>query len=166
MTRRALFHFLVGRRGTAAVEFALVLPFLLAVVGGLVDFGFVFFDQCKLAAAVTAGSQYAFSQGQINQTAQAADVQSKVQNALALAGATVPLPSPPTLYCVTRNTASIPPTTSFTSQTITAGQTCASGNLPGTYMTITATFIYTPIMPFYSHVASTTLQETAYVRLF
>jgi Flp pilus assembly protein TadG len=166
MTSCARTRFLVCGRGTAAVEFALILPFLLAVVGGLVDFGFVFFDQCKLAAAVTAGSQYAFSQGQLNQTAQAADVRSKVQNALALTGATVPLPSPPTLKCVTRNTTFIPPTTSFNSQAITAGQTCASGNLPGTYMTITATFIYTPIMPFYSHVASTTLQEIAYVRLF
>jgi hypothetical protein len=33
-------------------------------------------------------------------------------------------------------------------------------------VTITATFIYAPIMPFYSDVASTTLQEIAYVRLF
>lgn len=165
MTGRALSQFLVTRRGTAAVEFALILPFLLAVVGGLVDFGFVFFDQCKLAAAVTAGSQYAFSQGQLNQTAQAADVRSKTLNALALAGTTV-IVGGPTLYCVTRNTTSIPPTTAFNSQAITAGQTCVSGNLPGTYVTITATFIYAPIMPFYSDVASTTLQEIAYVRLF
>jgi Flp pilus assembly protein TadG len=165
MTRPASPELLVARDGTAAIEFALILPILLAVIGGLADFGLAFFDQCQLAAAVTAGSQYAFSQGQLNQTAQASDVQGKVQNALALAGASITITGP-TLSCVTRNTASSPPTTSFSNQTIAAGQTCNSGNLPGTYMVILATYNYSPIMPLYSQLARTTLRETAYVRLF
>jgi Flp pilus assembly protein TadG len=165
MTPPALRAFPVARNGTAAVEFALILPILLAIVGGLIDFGFAFSAQCELAAAVTAGSQYAFSEGQLTQTAQAQDVQSKVKNALALAGATVTVAGP-TLYCVSRNTASTPPTTTFSTQTMTAGENCPSGNLPGTYMTITATYTYVPIMPIYSQFAGATLQETAYVRLF
>jgi Flp pilus assembly protein TadG len=165
MTRPAFAGFLAARNGAAAIEFALILPFLLAVIGGLIDFGLAFFDRCALAAAVTAGSQYAFSQGQLNQTALYQDVQSKVQNALSLTGALVNA-TPPTLHCVSRNTASNPPTTSFNSQTITAGQTCLSGNLPGTYMVITATYTYTPLTPLYGSLASTVLQETAYVRLF
>jgi hypothetical protein len=87
-----------------------------------------------------------------------------VQNALNLAGASVPLPTL-ALYCVVRNTAATPPTTTL-SGPMTAGQNCPSGNLPGTYVTITATYTYVPIMPFYSRLASTTLREIAYVRLF
>jgi Flp pilus assembly protein TadG len=165
MTKPAFSGLLVARSGVAAVEFALIMPVLLAVIGGLTDFGLAFLDQCELAAAVTAGSQYAFSQGQINQTAQAHDVQQKVQNALALVGASVTVTGP-TLYCVTRNIAANPPATSFNSEAAVAGQTCKSGNLPGTYVVITAAYTYSPIMPLYSQVARTTLQEVAYVRLF
>jgi Flp pilus assembly protein TadG len=157
---------LAARSGTALLEFALIAPILLAVIGGLADFGLAFFDQSQLADAVTAGSQYAFSQGQINQTAQATDVQQKVQNALTLAGASVTITGP-TIYCVTRNTAANPPTTSFSTNAAVAGQPCNSnGNLPGLYMTITASYTYSPIMPLYSQLAQTTLQEVAYVRLF
>jgi hypothetical protein len=43
--------------------------------------------------------------------------------------------------------------------------TCASGNLPGTYVGINATYTYSPLMPFYTSFASTTLTEAAIVRL-
>jgi Flp pilus assembly protein TadG len=152
-----------SRSGTAAIEFALITPVLLAILGGMADFGLAFCDQSKLAVAVSAGAQYAFSQGQASQTATSSDVQSKVQNALALAGSSVAV-TPPALYCVSRGTSSTPPSSSISAGTV--GQNCADGNLPGTYMTITATYAYSPLLPFYSQITNTTLRQAATVRLF
>ncbi len=42
-------------RGAAAVEFALVLPFLLAVVFGILEYGWIFYEQFNLAGAVRDG---------------------------------------------------------------------------------------------------------------
>jgi Flp pilus assembly protein TadG len=45
----------LGDRGAAAVEFALVLPFLLAVVFGILEYGWIFYQQFNLAGAVRDG---------------------------------------------------------------------------------------------------------------
>lgn len=44
-----------GERGAAAVEFAFILPLLLALVGGIIDFGFGFYSQVGLAHAAREG---------------------------------------------------------------------------------------------------------------
>ncbi len=46
-------------RGAAAVEFALVLPILLLVVFGIINFGFIMTQKAALANAVRAGARYA-----------------------------------------------------------------------------------------------------------
>jgi len=43
------------QRGSAAVEFALVLPLLLTVVFGMAEYGWIFYQQFNLAAAVRDG---------------------------------------------------------------------------------------------------------------
>jgi Flp pilus assembly protein TadG len=50
------------RRGTAAVEFALVAPFLLLLLGGIVELGRAVYDSAALAGAARAGAQYAWIQ--------------------------------------------------------------------------------------------------------
>ena len=57
---RALLKFRTGnrarrQRGAAAVEFALVLPVFLAVVFGVIEYGWVFYQQFNLAGAVRDG---------------------------------------------------------------------------------------------------------------
>jgi Flp pilus assembly protein TadG len=47
-----------NQRGAAAVEFALVLPILLLVVFGIINFGIVLAQKSSLANAVRAGARY------------------------------------------------------------------------------------------------------------
>lgn len=44
-----------GRRGAAAVEFALVLPLFVAVLFGVIEYGWVFYQTFSVAAAVRDG---------------------------------------------------------------------------------------------------------------
>lgn len=47
-----------GDRGAAAVEFALVLPLLLLLVVGIIQFGRIFSMQIQLSGAANAGARY------------------------------------------------------------------------------------------------------------
>lgn len=70
-----------GRRGTAALEFALALPLFLLLLGGVVDFGMINFYLSALTHAVSAGSEYALLKGN---TVTGAAVQTVVQGAVIL----------------------------------------------------------------------------------
>ena len=50
---------LLRERGAAAVEFALVLPLLLSVVGGTLDFGRLYYQQVVLSNAARDGARLA-----------------------------------------------------------------------------------------------------------
>jgi Flp pilus assembly protein TadG len=162
---RNLFH---NCDGVAAIEFALILPVLIVIVGGLTDFPFAFSDEIQIAAGVADGAAYAFSQAQnvsgSAPTVSSSDVQSKVLASISLPNVQVTV-SGPTLDCVSTNTTSTPPVATLTPAT--AGSTCGpSKNPPGTYMVIVASYLYTPIMPLYSELTSTTLTKSAVVRLY
>jgi Flp pilus assembly protein TadG len=68
------------QRGGLAVEFALVLPLLLAIVFGTVDVGRLVMSQCMLSYAVSVGART----GAAFNTAAFANVQTAVQNASAI----------------------------------------------------------------------------------
>ena len=66
------------QRGAQALEFALVLPVLLALLTGVVDYGYYFFQQHSVVASVRDGARYAstlncndFSVGEIESNAEA-----------------------------------------------------------------------------------------------
>lgn len=48
-----------SRRGTASVEFALVLPLLLSLLFAIIEFGFIFKDQLSLQQAAREGARVA-----------------------------------------------------------------------------------------------------------
>ncbi len=52
-------RFFRSERGQAMVEFALVLPFLLALLCGIIDFGWLYYNQITLNNAAREGARYA-----------------------------------------------------------------------------------------------------------
>ncbi len=52
-------HFRRRESGQAMVEFALVLPILLAVLCGIIDFGWLYYNQLTLTNAAREGARYA-----------------------------------------------------------------------------------------------------------
>jgi Flp pilus assembly protein TadG len=157
---------LMDRRGVAAIEFALVAPVLLFFLGGITDFGLLTVGQSQLANGVAQAAQYALLQGP---SVSAANVQTMVQSGSSRAGLSATVTaviSGPACYCVTGEPAAlVTPSTALTG-TFTCTGTCPTSEAaPGAFLTITASFIYQPLMPFYSKLASTTVPESATVRL-
>ena len=157
---------LSDRRGVAAVEFAIVAPVLLALLGGTVDFGLATSGKSQLANGIAQGIQYAMLQGP---SASAATIKTVVQNGSSRSGMTAPVTvtvTGPACYCVSGS----PVVLSNPSTPLTATHTC-NGTCPpnavarGAYVIITASFVYKPLMPFYSKLASTTISQTVTARL-
>ena len=140
-------------RGVAALEFAIVLPVLLALLGCLADFGLAFWYKGLLAASVAQGAQYAFL---ARMNLSTAAVQGIVGRKLSLPPDAVVVTAP-ACGCAS----GMPATVSGTA----CGATCPNGATAGAYVTITARYAYTPIMPLYSWLAGTTLVESTTMRL-
>lgn len=64
-----------SERGQAAVEFALVLPFLILIICGVIDFGRILYTANALTGVCERGARYA----SINPSKTNAEIQSKVQ---------------------------------------------------------------------------------------
>jgi Flp pilus assembly protein TadG len=154
------------RRGVAAVEFALVAPVLLALLGGAVDFGFMMSGKSELANGLAQGVQYAQLQGP---GVSAATVKSVVQTGSSRSGVKTPVTvsvTGPACYCVSGQPAAL----STTSTPLSAGNKCAgtcpgTATAPGAYLIIATSYVYQPLMPFYSNITSTTVAEAVTVRL-
>jgi Flp pilus assembly protein TadG len=143
------------RRGVSAVEFALALPVLLVLMGGLTDLGLLWRARGRLAAAVNAGAQYAMLAGT---RVASASVQAAVQGATTLSPLSIAV-SGPACYCTSTGTGG-----GLSLTAATCGSTCSSGAAAGTYVMLSASYTYQPIMPLFSQVETTTLTEQAVVR--
>lgn len=149
--------FLRARRGVAAVEFALVSPLLLMCVGGLADFGLALADKGRLASAVAQGAQYAY----LNPTTvTASTIQTIVVASASLSGMTASNVSVtgPLFLCVA-------PTTPPQILTATVTTTCPDGTNAGSYVEITASYVYPTLMPASSQLVNTTLTEAVTARI-
>lgn len=150
------------RRGTAAVELALVLPLYLSMTGGLIDFGLYFHDSLLLRYAVQSAGQYAFASLQAANPTGVPPVSSIQQVASAASGLgsiTVSVSAPgPSCFQDSSSPASL------TSGSY--GTACPNGNPVGTYVVITASYSYQPIMPLFSMLVSQTITASNTVRLY
>ncbi len=136
------------RKGSAAVEFAMVLPIILTCLAVLTDFGLASLARGSLATAVATGAQYAATTGPaVNPSA----IEAIVHDRLA---ATVTVQGP---ECGCISDAALAP--------VQCETRCPDGTRPGLYIAITARHRYTPILPFFSRLAPVDLTDTAQVRL-
>src|SRR5579859_4698490 len=131
-----------NRGGVSTVEFALATPFLIAVLTVLVDFGMGFYEKMQVGIAAQAGTQYALVHGWDSQA-----IQNAVTNATTVAGlAATPAPS---------KSCGCPSGSTVTAADCSAG--CPNGLSPGTYITVNAQALYTPLMPYPLFGSSVTL---------
>ncbi|MDE2005753.1 MAG: pilus assembly protein [Rhodospirillales bacterium] len=144
---------MMGKRGIAALEFALVVPVFLIMLAGGADLGFMAWDRGLLANAVAQGGYFAALTGTSVTQSQ---ITSVVTNATGLAGVTASITGP-TLYCASGT----PPTLSAAP----SSGDCTDGTKPGSYVTITAQAPAFSIGQAMAGFGATTLTETATVRL-
>ncbi|MCB8875907.1 TadE/TadG family type IV pilus assembly protein [Acidisoma silvae] len=141
------------RSGVAAVEFALCLPLLMIMMGGITDLSLEMRSKMLLATGVSnAASEAIATKG----SATAATLQTLVTDSSGLTGVTT------TVSALAYECASGTPATLKASS---SGSTCTSGGTAGEYQTITAKYTYTPLMPAFSAVVKTALTETATVQV-
>lgn len=138
--------FLHARDGIAAVEFALVAPLLLLVVGLVVDFGRGIHAQLRLGAALHAAAQYAASNGGsvTPQTAPAF-----LSTLRGIVSGTVAFPQPPAVDARFNNAASGSNASNFYcvtgyrpvtwASTGTSSASCGGSLMSGKFVSITAT---------------------------
>lgn len=87
---------LQGRRGQSLVELALLLPFLLWVVAGVVDFGRIYYYDNVAINAARSGARVAADHGKTDAEAQAAAVADAGSRLPGMTVAVTPTPRPAT----------------------------------------------------------------------
>lgn len=140
-------------RGVASVEFALIVPLLLLLLGGLADFGIAFWTKGLLASSVAEGAGYATLVGT---SVTPAAIQNIVGQRLALPASSVTVTGPG-CRCL------------YGSPVVNVVQACLvfcpDGSVPGNYVGISAQYTYTPLLPFYSQLTTPVLTEATWSRL-
>lgn len=151
------------RRAVAAVEFALIVPFLAIVLAVATDYGFKEWSRSCLINAVAQGAYYAFLTGP---NVSVAAVQTLVQDATSLTGVAVnKRPSPVVgCYCPSGTPATIGTTPLSTTFPCTTPCNDGTGTTAAPYLVITATYTPIAIIPYYSGLSGS-ISETATVRL-
>ena len=144
-------------QGSAAVEFAVTAPILMLALAGIADFGLALRSQIALANGVANASYYAFLKGKTaDPTALAKTLGGIIQKSSGLPSATSQVSGP---FC------GCPSGTPIVVAGKPCAQTCTDGSSPGSYVAISATYAYAPIMPGLALAANTQLTETATVRV-
>lgn len=131
-----------SNRGVAAIEFALIVPILLILMLGLIDYGLAMFTKMELTGAVRAGAQLALSdKDDIDKIKQA--VVDATNNAIPLASVS----AVQTCKCDDETT-------------VTCGDDCGDSSDNRYFMTITASQVFSYIFL----TTPVTLVETAIIR--
>ena len=136
------------RRGAAILEFALILPVVVALLVGMIDYGMLAYQTMEVSAAAHAGAEYALHYGW-NTTG----IQSAVTSATTLTVSANPAPQLKTA-CVTAGAV-----------VVTAGTTCSSGAAAGSYVQVNAQATFTPIITWSSFAMPSTIAAQAMIRI-
>jgi Flp pilus assembly protein TadG len=138
--------------GTAAVEFALVAPILMGMLVPVVDLSMAFAQRMEVQQAAQAGAQYALLHAWNSNSA--TNIAAAVTAASNLPGlSATPAPSQ---FC------GCPGGSAITSTT--CGSTCSDGTTAGYYVTVSAQYTYTPVVPYSVLGSSVTLSSQSTVR--
>ncbi len=125
----------VSRRGAAAVEFALITPFLLAGLTGVANYGIAMYDKMELVSAARTGAQLAIYNGTNTTTTETAAIAAAVVAASNLSITTNDVTALESYNC-----------DDGTSITDPSSDTCADGGSIQYYMTVTATETFIPMI--------------------
>jgi Flp pilus assembly protein TadG len=143
----------LSRRGTAAVEFGLLTPMLMALLAGVFEIGTAAYQSMQVQAAAEAGALYAAKYGVANLAA----ISQAVLNATGTTGVTA---SPaPLVFC------GCPSTTGVVSQGSNCTTACSDGTAPGQYVQVSAAIAHQTLMPFLNLPLPATITSHAVVRI-
>lgn len=117
--KREMGQFLQSLRGNVAIEFAFILPVVLLLFSGIVNFGLILADKNQLNGVVSAGMLFAFGNSSVPAAVQAA--------MLASTSNLSPLTTTATTFCRCLN-----------GSTPLCTATCPDGASPAKYVTVTA----------------------------
>jgi Flp pilus assembly protein TadG len=148
------------RRAVAAVEFAIIAPFLALVLAAATDYGLREWSRSCLVNAVAQGAYYAFLTGP---TVNVGNVQTLVEKASSRSGININTTTATAVgcYCPSGTPASLG---APVSTVLPCTYTCSDTTNAGTYLSITATYTLISLIS-YSGLAGQSLSETAIVRL-
>jgi Flp pilus assembly protein TadG len=133
-------------QGNTAVEFALMLPVLLILVGGLIEFGAAMYAASSLESAARAGAHYAFAKG-LDQPG----IEQAVKNASSIPPEKLTVVSSMSCECA--------------GTTATCGSECASGSLPFKFVTVQVTSANDPWFPVVDKLVPKTFSGRAMVQV-
>ncbi len=148
--RVAVLEVFGAREGLAALELALLAPVVLILLMGMFDVGQLAFTMMQVNSAANAGAQYVYANGCSSPSAIAAAVTGASTDGAIQAS---PAPACGVAECVV-NDALVAPTQG----------SCASGDLPGEYATISAKASFSPVAPWSGLVMPTTLVSATTIR--
>jgi Flp pilus assembly protein TadG len=183
-----------ARHCVAAVEFALLAPTFVLLFAGIVDLGNALWTWCRLEEAVAAGTSFALVNGgvsandvnSVNGQSLASDIANIVSNSAIVGSYTTPADvtvvvnnGPATTitsgvssnsgtatfadsyYCLTMTGS--PPTLSWGSA-VASGSTCTGGGTSGKFVTVTASYNFTPFFASYAFVTNGAITAIAVVQ--
>jgi Flp pilus assembly protein TadG len=138
-------------RGSAGIEFALLSPFLLILLTGVIELGFAGYQAMQVQAAVEAGALYAAKHG----VSSPANIMTAVGSATGTPGITASTQ----LFC------GCPTAAGVLKQADCTTPCTADNTAPGHYVTVSASLPHTVLMPFLSLPLPTMLTASSTIRV-
>lgn len=138
-----------GKRGTAAIELALITPFYALMLVGAFDFTMATYRNLQVQASAQAGAEYAMSHGYTT------GISNMVTEAAPYSGVSAS-PSP-VEFCGCASSVGV--------TSVTCNSSCSTGETAGTYVTVSAQANYTTVLPYPLAPSSYTFSAESTVRI-